>query len=258
LFDPFWFWINISPVTTLRQIRLSILIVMFGLVVSGVTAFPLLHEMNWISGMVAGGSKDPASHEGFVKWILTVLLAMSIAVMPDAKSESLCAPLEGGLHPRTSAPRMLYSPPRPQQIGDLVTINIEEESKRAGRDVLRIQAEAEGGGSGGERAWRIASDVRVIDQRGWHDGVIEMASVYVGRNQSVEDFRGDNSCKPRRMSDITVQNVASLTAYSHNAVRAAERLGRCLLSDNHTKSSRARLFRNTASSPLMFSTRGNP
>lgn len=58
--------------TTLRQIRLSILIVIFGLVLSGVTAFPLLHEMNWISNMIAGESKDPASQEGFVKWILTV------------------------------------------------------------------------------------------------------------------------------------------------------------------------------------------
>ncbi len=59
-------------VTTLRQIRLSILIVIIGLVLSGVTAFPLLHEMNWISNMIAGDSKDPAMHEGFVKWILTV------------------------------------------------------------------------------------------------------------------------------------------------------------------------------------------
>lgn len=58
--------------TTLRQIRLSILIVIFGLVLSGVTAFPLLHEMNWLSNMIAGESKDPASHEGVVKWILTV------------------------------------------------------------------------------------------------------------------------------------------------------------------------------------------
>ncbi len=59
-------------VTTLRQIRLSILIVILGPVLSGVTAFPLLHEMNWISYMIAGESKDPASHEGLVKWIQTV------------------------------------------------------------------------------------------------------------------------------------------------------------------------------------------
>lgn len=58
--------------TTLRQIRLSILIVMVGLVLSGVTAFPLLHEMSWISNMIAGESKDPALHEGFVRWIFTV------------------------------------------------------------------------------------------------------------------------------------------------------------------------------------------
>jgi len=69
-----------------------------------------------------------------------------------------------------------HSPAHRLECGD-DGCRLEEESERAGRNVLRIQAEAEGGGSGGERAWRIASDVRVIDQRGGHDGVIEMASV---------------------------------------------------------------------------------
>ena len=58
--------------TNLRQIRLAILIVIVGLVLSGVTAFPLLHEMNLLSSLVAGESRDPAAHDGFVKWILSV------------------------------------------------------------------------------------------------------------------------------------------------------------------------------------------
>jgi|GEM_PF-537162 len=74
---------------------------------------------------------------------LTIMLALvmvaSVFVMPLAKSESLFAPLQGGLHPRSNAPRMLYSPPRPQQIGDLVTINIEEVSKREGLSTLQLQ-----------------------------------------------------------------------------------------------------------------------
>jgi hypothetical protein len=62
--------------TPLRQIRLAILIVIFGLVVSGVTAFPLLHELNFISKLLAGSATDPAGHSGFVHWILQVRQAL--------------------------------------------------------------------------------------------------------------------------------------------------------------------------------------
>lgn len=58
--------------SSLRQIRLAILIVITGLVISGVTAFPLLHEMNLLSAILAGGSTDPSQHTGLVHWILTV------------------------------------------------------------------------------------------------------------------------------------------------------------------------------------------
>lgn len=58
--------------TTLGQIRAAILIVIVGLVLSGVTAFPLLHELNLLASMLAGGSLDPAGHEGLVRWVLTV------------------------------------------------------------------------------------------------------------------------------------------------------------------------------------------
>lgn len=58
--------------TVLGQIRAAIVIVIIGLVLSGVTAFPLLHEMNLLSAILAGDSLDPAAHQGLVRWILTV------------------------------------------------------------------------------------------------------------------------------------------------------------------------------------------
>ncbi|WP_035609815.1 hypothetical protein [Haloferula sp. BvORR071] len=56
----------------LKQIRLAILIVIFGLVLSGLTAFPLLHELNLLSQILAGDSRDPAAYGGLVHWVLKV------------------------------------------------------------------------------------------------------------------------------------------------------------------------------------------
>ncbi len=58
--------------TPLRQIRLAIAIVVTGLVISGVTAFPLLHELNFISNALVGSATDPSAHTGFTHWILIV------------------------------------------------------------------------------------------------------------------------------------------------------------------------------------------
>ncbi len=58
--------------TPLRQIRLAILVVMCGLIVSGVTAFPLLHELNFLSRLLVGSATDPSAHTGFAHWILFV------------------------------------------------------------------------------------------------------------------------------------------------------------------------------------------
>lgn len=58
--------------TSLQQVRLAILIVIVGLVLSGVTAFPLLHELNLLSDWLAGSSRDPLAHSGLTHWILTV------------------------------------------------------------------------------------------------------------------------------------------------------------------------------------------
>lgn len=60
--------------TTIRKIRLAIALVIFGLIVSGATAFPLLHELNLLSSLVTGGSGDlnPENHTGLAHWILKV------------------------------------------------------------------------------------------------------------------------------------------------------------------------------------------
>ena len=60
--------------TRLRRIRLALALVMFGLFVSGVTAFPLLYELNLISDLLTGGTGvlDPASYTGLTAWVLTV------------------------------------------------------------------------------------------------------------------------------------------------------------------------------------------
>jgi hypothetical protein len=56
----------------LKQIRIAIALVIFGLVISGLTAFPLLHELNFLARILAGDSRDPAAHSGLVHWILKV------------------------------------------------------------------------------------------------------------------------------------------------------------------------------------------
>ncbi|MFT5107806.1 MAG: hypothetical protein ACI8XO_002573 [Verrucomicrobiales bacterium] len=60
----------------LRKCRISIGLVIVGLIISGVTAFPLLSEMNLISRVLVGegGSLDPADHAdaALTNWILTV------------------------------------------------------------------------------------------------------------------------------------------------------------------------------------------
>jgi hypothetical protein len=57
----------------LRQIRIAVGIVIFGLVASGVTAFPLLHELNLLSFLLVGeGPYQPEPHSGLIHWILTV------------------------------------------------------------------------------------------------------------------------------------------------------------------------------------------
>jgi hypothetical protein len=58
----------------LTKIRLVVAFVIFGLIVSGVTAFPLLLELNLLAAFVSGGSgdPDPGNYSGISAWILHV------------------------------------------------------------------------------------------------------------------------------------------------------------------------------------------
>ncbi|WP_420458276.1 hypothetical protein [Neolewinella sp.] len=64
----------------LTKIRLCLVIVMAGLFVAGVTAFPLLAEVNWLSQLLVGtgGSLDPALYDGVTQWILTVRQGLEV------------------------------------------------------------------------------------------------------------------------------------------------------------------------------------
>jgi hypothetical protein len=56
------------------RIRLAILLIIGGLVLSGLTAFPLLWELNTAAHFLTGADADfsPAAHSGLTHWILRV------------------------------------------------------------------------------------------------------------------------------------------------------------------------------------------
>jgi hypothetical protein len=58
----------------LPRIRFWLVVIIIGLVISGITAFPLLHELNLLSRMLVGGdaSWNPSDHSGLAHWILFV------------------------------------------------------------------------------------------------------------------------------------------------------------------------------------------
>lgn len=58
----------------LTRFRLIVAFVIFGLIVSGVTAFPLLLELNLLSSVFTGGASDlnPENYSGVTSWILKV------------------------------------------------------------------------------------------------------------------------------------------------------------------------------------------
>lgn len=59
----------------LRTIRIWLVVFMVGLALSGITAFPLQHELAWLAGAVAGGRIE-AIAPGLVHWIERVHLAL--------------------------------------------------------------------------------------------------------------------------------------------------------------------------------------
>jgi hypothetical protein len=56
-----------------RRIRALLILFIVGLVLSGITAFPIETELRWLTGVLgAGPDARPADHEGLMRWLLTV------------------------------------------------------------------------------------------------------------------------------------------------------------------------------------------
>jgi hypothetical protein len=56
-----------------RRVRLLLLLFIAGLVVSGVTAFPLVTELRWLTGVLgAGAGTQPEEVTGVLRWLVTV------------------------------------------------------------------------------------------------------------------------------------------------------------------------------------------
>lgn len=64
----------------LRKIRIALGIVIFGLVISGVTAFPLLTELNMIASWLSNGDDlNPQNYTGIVYWIMYVREGLAVS-----------------------------------------------------------------------------------------------------------------------------------------------------------------------------------
>ena len=64
----------------LRRIRWLLVFFIFGLVVSGLTAFPLLPELNWLCSLIGFGHEIQAEgHVGVARWLLLVRQALADA-----------------------------------------------------------------------------------------------------------------------------------------------------------------------------------
>ena len=69
----------------LRKVRWALNVVIIGLVISGITAFPLLTELNIIAGWLSdNGDLNPSHYEGMTHWVLFVRegLEVSYATYP--------------------------------------------------------------------------------------------------------------------------------------------------------------------------------
>jgi hypothetical protein len=63
---------NLTRVTPLKQIRLAILIVIVGLVLSGVTAFLLLHELKLLCDLLGKDGMGLAVDSDLMRWVFKV------------------------------------------------------------------------------------------------------------------------------------------------------------------------------------------
>ncbi|HEY0021677.1 MAG TPA: hypothetical protein VGB24_02175 [Longimicrobium sp.] len=60
-----------------KRVRWLIWFFIFGLVVSGVTSFPIQTELEWLTGMLgAGPQAKPESYTGLMRWLVTVREAL--------------------------------------------------------------------------------------------------------------------------------------------------------------------------------------
>ncbi len=64
--------------SALRKIRLLVLLFIAGLVVSGLTAFPLLHELNLLCRLLGLEGASVAGHTGLEHWILLVREGLAV------------------------------------------------------------------------------------------------------------------------------------------------------------------------------------
>ena len=56
-----------------RRIRALLILFIVGLVLSGITAFPIETELRWLTGVLgAGPDARPSDHGGLMRWLLTV------------------------------------------------------------------------------------------------------------------------------------------------------------------------------------------
>lgn len=62
-----------TPATAILRFRIALIVFVLGLIVSGVTAFPLLTEMRLLTRCLGlGNAVSPNGHAGLAYWILTV------------------------------------------------------------------------------------------------------------------------------------------------------------------------------------------
>jgi hypothetical protein len=67
-----------DPARLLRRIRWALAFFIVGLVLSGLTAFPLLHELNWLCSLLGFDETVlPAGHSGLAYWLLHVRHALA-------------------------------------------------------------------------------------------------------------------------------------------------------------------------------------
>jgi hypothetical protein len=60
-----------------RRVRLLLLLFIAGLVVSGLTAFPLVTELRWLTGLLGAGPETrPEEVSGVLRWLVTVREAL--------------------------------------------------------------------------------------------------------------------------------------------------------------------------------------